>query len=873
MKYLFLLVLSFFAISSLAFAQSATEPGAWRTLVSPHLKVHFHAGLEKTAQLAARAGEDAFVKLEQEFAYNPGTITVVIKDESDVSNGDAGSFSRVVNVNTSRFRMSDSFNVRLGWWRQVLFHEFVHVFDTNTTSGPAGILRSVIGPVISPNRLRPQATLEGLALFEKFKILGESRLNDSSTRAIIRQMVLEDRFPKLDMFFAASPSHRDWPDLGVLRYKYGSWFMRFLEAKFGAGAAIKLVQVVGDGANFNFDAALERAFGLNSFALYGAFTAYLKTEFQPEIERIKARGLSASTKLTTLGHELSGLSSDSNGRLVYTFSSEDRGGLRMLDSTGDHELIGDRRIRFPSFSADGQSVIYSKYGARDQLDLYKLELSSNREERLTTGERAYFARGTKDGQIIYARNTPSGSSLLVLRDTNGQSKILRDFAPENAAIHSFAISPDGQSLAMILHTEDGFQDLYRYEIATNTLERLTQDLAQDTDPVFTPDGKQIVFSSDPDRVSNLYALRLEDRATFRLGDTLGANTHPVIRGDTLAFIGYSAFGNDLFEMPFQPANWQAIERTTDPLPVTLEMTNFPIGEYNPLENLGFGVMPTLAGAEVNFSDSLQQQRLAFGVRWDVFTQLPGFNINYRLNLKPFTIRANIEGDTRTYDLESLGADWTFGDDDDVLGLTYSRLASTIRTRHSLSLNLEGERTWRSEYTQYGLRFGITPRANIIEASGATWGSLEANLAGSVSFGWGNRLSLSTRAGISGNDPLGRAFSVGGTGGPYRVRGIAANAMRGNEVVTANLELSQSLLAIETRLAFMPFVPVFIDDLWITGFTDAGFTTQGSRFGVGAQLGLSFEVVVPLTISAGLGYGIGESAPVFVFQFGIPAIRW
>jgi Tol biopolymer transport system component len=898
MKQLILLVLGFFAISGITLAQSVPEPlpepGAWRTLVSPHLRVHFRAGLEATAQLAARAGEEAFVKLEQEFGFDPGTITVVLNDESDFSNGDARSFNRVINANTSRFRLSDVLSVRLGWWRQLLFHEFVHVFDMSTTSGPAAVLRGLVGPVIAPNRLRPWATVEGLAVFEKYKLLGESRLNDSGARAVIRQMVLEDRFPKLDLFFASQPSSRDWPDVSTLRYKYGAWFMRFLEAKFGAGAAIKLVKVIGDGENFNFDAALERAFGLGSLGLdshglYVAFMAYLKTEFRPEIESIKSRGLSTSTgtstKLTGLGHELAGLSSDATGRLVYTFSSADRGGLRMLDANGERELIGDRRIRFPSFGSDGKSVIYSKYGARDQLDLYRLDLASNREQRLTSGERAYFARSTKDGQIVYARNTPSGSSLLALRDTNGRSRILRDFAAENAAIHSFAIHPNGQSLALILQTEDGFQDLYRYEIASNKLERLTQNLAQDTDPVFTPDGKQVVFSSDPDRVSNVYALRLEDRAMFRLSDTLGANTHPAIRGGKLAFIGYGPLGNDLFEMPLEPANGQAnaqsvnpaINPAIDPLPAPFEMTNFPIGAYNPLENLNLIVLPGLVGLSFDLSDSLQQQRLAFGIRWDPFTQLPGFNLGYALNLAPFTVRASLEGDTQTYDLETLDADWKFSEDD-TLGLTYSRLASTVRTRHSLGLTLEGERDWRTEYTQYGLQFGITPQVNIVQGSGATWGSLEASLAGNVSFGWGNRLSLSTHAGISGNDPLGAAFGVGGTNGPYRVRGVPSNALRGNEVLTASLEASQSLLAIQTRLAFVPFVPVFIDDLWITGFADAGwvsqgFTAQGSRFGVGAQLGLSFELLFPLTVSAGLGYGIGESAPVFVFQFGVPAIRF
>jgi eukaryotic-like serine/threonine-protein kinase len=71
-------------------------------------------------------------------------------------------------------------------------------------------------------------------------------------------------------------------------------------------------------------------------------------------------------------------------------------------------------------------------------------------------------------------------------------------------------SPDGRKLAF--HLDDGRQlDIYTYEWARDVLTRLTFDPAVDSNPVWSPDSRTIVFSSTPSakQLANLYWLSVD----------------------------------------------------------------------------------------------------------------------------------------------------------------------------------------------------------------------------------------------------------------------------------------------------------------------------------------------------------------------------
>jgi serine/threonine-protein kinase len=129
-------------------------------------------------------------------------------------------------------------------------------------------------------------------------------------------------------------------------------------------------------------------------------------------------------------------------------------------------------------------------------------------ERLAMrGEPAPVLRGldpTGAAHIAMARN---GSLLYIppLDQTPGRAVVWIDrqgrerpsgIAPNRYLRHS--LSPDGTRVALVLSDVHG-EDIWVHDFPTGAMTRLTFDPAVDTAPVWTPDGRAIVFRSDRER--------------------------------------------------------------------------------------------------------------------------------------------------------------------------------------------------------------------------------------------------------------------------------------------------------------------------------------------------------------------------------------
>jgi serine/threonine-protein kinase len=107
-----------------------------------------------------------------------------------------------------------------------------------------------------------------------------------------------------------------------------------------------------------------------------------------------------------------------------------------------------------------------------------------------------------DGTLVYVPGVAGTKSSIDWLTRDGHRSVLRS---TKADWTSPRFSPDGQRLA--LDISDGKQrNIWVYEWARDTLMQLTFGPSQDTNPVWTPDGRRVLFSSDRAKpgVSNLY---------------------------------------------------------------------------------------------------------------------------------------------------------------------------------------------------------------------------------------------------------------------------------------------------------------------------------------------------------------------------------
>ena len=161
---------------------------------------------------------------------------------------------------------------------------------------------------------------------------------------------------------------------------------------------------------------------------------------------------------------------------------------------------------------------------------------------------------SSDGTLVYV----PGLAATTVRPIDwltrdGKTSVIRA-VPADWANPRF--SPDGQKLAIDI--SDGKQrDIWVYEWARDTLTQLTFDTGDDHDPVWTPDGRRIVFASDRAKASiaNLYWVNGDGTGEVtRLTDSPEIQApfswHP--SGRFLAFQTYgAATGTDLMILPME----------------------------------------------------------------------------------------------------------------------------------------------------------------------------------------------------------------------------------------------------------------------------------------------------------------------------------
>ena len=186
-------------------------------------------------------------------------------------------------------------------------------------------------------------------------------------------------------------------------------------------------------------------------------------------------------------------------------------------------------------------------------------------EQLTFGLRAREPHVSPDGRTVVFVRGDVGQTRLAFMDLD--SLRVREVAPVERLqqVYTPRFSPDGARVVYSRWGEAGYRDLYLRDVASGEERRLTVDRAMNQSPCWSADGTHVVFSSDRSGVFNLYAMHLDSGEVRQVTNVLGGAFECAVShdGQTLAYVGFTASGYDLWTMPFDPDTW------TEPLPATM----------------------------------------------------------------------------------------------------------------------------------------------------------------------------------------------------------------------------------------------------------------------------------------------------------------
>lgn len=122
------------------------------------------------------------------------------------------------------------------------------------------------------------------------------------------------------------------------------------------------------------------------------------------------------------------------------------------------------------------------------------------------------------------------------------------------------------------------QDIYLVDPAEEEPRRLTDHLGLDYNPAFAPDGQWLVFTSDRDGNTDLYALNLErDGEPVRLTWHRGMDDAADVSedGEEIVFVSTRAGNADVHVMPFRPEDPTSAEKEA------VNLTRHPLGDFQP----------------------------------------------------------------------------------------------------------------------------------------------------------------------------------------------------------------------------------------------------------------------------------------------------
>jgi dipeptidyl aminopeptidase/acylaminoacyl peptidase len=378
-----------------------------------------------------------------------------------------------------------------------------------------------------------------------------------------------------------------WPQ-GNIWYLYGSRFLGWISDVYGPDTMRAVSIDYGSSvAPWGINRAMRRATGRTYEELYEGWKDNLKRRYGEQMRAVEARGLREGKRLTHHGRNVyyprfvpkNALSGTADEVVYYRNDFNARSGLYRLALTPARDAAADKPTLFArtagtttaSFSPEGDLYFSSSTPWKivyNRDDIYRVSRGKTAgrgdepwRSRLTEGMRASGADVSPDGRHISFIVNTKGTTYLEIADLTptGTIENRRDLVPSARFEQAYTprFSPDGRSLAYSAWTAGGYRDVRIVDVRTGSFVQVTRDRALDANPVWSPDGKTLLFTSDRSGISNVYAYDVANKTLKQVTNVRTGAFQPAVSpdGKTLVYVGYTSLGFDLYAMPLDPARF------------------------------------------------------------------------------------------------------------------------------------------------------------------------------------------------------------------------------------------------------------------------------------------------------------------------------
>ncbi|KDA54934.1 hypothetical protein EG19_03790 [Thermoanaerobaculum aquaticum] len=517
---------------------------SWQEFATPHFRISFYDRVEPQLGKVASFAESAYDELARKLNFQiPEPIPLIAyatHAEFEQTNVIIEGIPEGVGAFAvpARNRMVLPVDLPDAELQKLIQHELVHIFQYEI------LFQGKLGKALTTNI--PQWFMEGMASY-----LAQDE--DSRAKAVMRDATLADRVPSVadnvTGYFAYRFGHM------VFAFVESEWGVEglrdfiFETRNTLTGAVDKAVKRAFDLDVEEFDArfrawlrkkyqpvALERgdprefgpAFRIEegvrsaeaspavspSGELIAAFTTY-KDDVDVALFSVPKRKLYKNltrgyttryeylvAQLFTVGPNRGrDLAFSPDGDTVAVFARSGRGRvLLLLDAlkggvAKEYPIPQDQAME-PAFSPDGKTVAFHAF-ANGQADIFLLDLASGTVQNLTN-DPAYDAAPvfSPDGKfLVYSSQSGEHAKLFQLELANPQNRVQLTFGAGDDEGASF--SRDGKALYFASDRDQGVFDIYRLDLETRKLTRLTKVIGAALNPVavVTKDGERVVYQA------------------------------------------------------------------------------------------------------------------------------------------------------------------------------------------------------------------------------------------------------------------------------------------------------------------------------------------------------------------------------------------